>query len=269
MLNAFQGQEHQPFTLQASGEKAVLLIHGFPGSAAEMRPIGEVLHAQGMTARGVLLPGFGHAIETLPQKKHSDWLECVLLELEQLRRDYRHIVLIGNSMGGALSIQVASRIPIDKLILFAPFYKVNSILWEALPLIQFALPTFKPFRVFKPDFNDPEFQLGFKNFMPEADLQDPIIQQGILDFAVDTRVFGQIRLAGLEGYRLAPHVTAPTLVIQGDQDELVTPQRTRELTNRLNGSVEWLEVSATHNPLRPTEAYWQTIVQRILDFIDS
>ncbi|MGV2435661.1 MAG UNVERIFIED_CONTAM: alpha/beta hydrolase [Anaerolineae bacterium] len=86
---------------------------------------------------------------------------------------------------------------------------------------------------------------------------------------MDTRVFAQIRLAGLEAYRLAPQVTAPTLVIQGDQDELVTPQRTHELSNRLKGRVEWLEVAATHNPLRPTEAYWKTIVQRILAFISS
>lgn len=269
MFNAFQGQEHLPFTLEGSGKTAALLVHGFPGSAAEMRPIGDILHAQGITARGVLLPGFGQEIETLPQKKHGDWLTCVLGELAQLRQDHQHVLLVGNSMGGALSLQVASHSPVDKLILFAPFYKINSTLWEALPIIQFALPTFKPFRLFKPDFNDPEFQLGFKNFMPEADLHDPIIQRGILDFAVDTRVFAQIRLAGLEAYRLAPQVTAPTLVIQGDQDELVTPQRTRELSNRLKGRVEWLEVAATHNPLRPTEAYWKTIVQRILAFISS
>jgi carboxylesterase len=173
-------------------------------------------------------------------------------------------------MGGALSLQVASHSPVDKLILFAPFYKINSTLWEALPIIQFALPTFKPFRLFKPDFNDPEFQLGFKNFMPEADLHDPIIQRGILDFSRWIHGFlHRFALLVLRAYRLAPQVTAPTLVIQGDQDELVTPQRTHELSNRLKGRVEWLEVAATHNPLRPTEAYWKTIVQRILAFISS
>ena len=269
MFNAFEGNEHFPFTLHAKGESVALLVHGFPGSPAEMLPIAELLQAKGITARGVLLPGFGREIETLPQKKHADWLECVLNELQQLRKDYAHVILVGNSMGGALSIQAASGSSVDKLILFAPFYKIDLILWEALPFIQFAFPTFKPFRLFKPNFNDPEFQLGFRNFMPNADLHDPVIQQGILDFAVDTRVFAQIRLAGLEAYRLAPQVTSPTLIIQGDRDELVTPKRTRDLANRLKSKVEWFEVSATHNPLRPSEPYWNTIVQHIHAFIDS
>lgn len=269
MFHAFQGEEHLPFTLQAHGKKAALLVHGFPGSAAEMRPVATLLHTKGITAHGVLLPGFGHEIETLPQKKHADWLEFVLNQSQQLRKNHEEVILVGNSMGGALCIQVASQVHVDKLILFAPFYTIDFILWRALPLIKFALPTFKPFRLFKPDFNDPEFQLGFRNFMPEADLQDPVIQQGILDFAVDTRVFAQIRRAGLEAYRLAPKVTAPTLIIQGDHDELVTPRRTRDMVNRIKGKVEWLEVSATHNPLRPTEPYWEAVLQRIHTFIDS
>ncbi|MGV2435662.1 MAG UNVERIFIED_CONTAM: hypothetical protein LVT10_12975 [Anaerolineae bacterium] len=68
MFNAFQGQEHLPFTLEGSGKTAALLVHGFPGSAAEMRPIGDILHAQGITARGVLLPASVRRLKRYPKR---------------------------------------------------------------------------------------------------------------------------------------------------------------------------------------------------------
>ena len=45
-LNPFTGPEHQAFILRG-GEPAALLIHGFPGTPREMRPLAETLHAQG------------------------------------------------------------------------------------------------------------------------------------------------------------------------------------------------------------------------------
>ena len=48
----------KPFFLPGD-EHAVLLTHGFTGSAAHMRPLGDYLHAQGFTVRGILLPGHG------------------------------------------------------------------------------------------------------------------------------------------------------------------------------------------------------------------
>ena len=62
-LRAYQGPEHEPFFWEA-GEPAALLVHGFPGTPAEMRPLGEVLHEAGWTVHGVLLPGFGPQIQT-------------------------------------------------------------------------------------------------------------------------------------------------------------------------------------------------------------
>jgi alpha-beta hydrolase superfamily lysophospholipase len=56
-LLAFQGPEHLPF-LWPGGQPAALLVHGFPGTPAEMRPLGEALHQAGWTAQGILLPGF-------------------------------------------------------------------------------------------------------------------------------------------------------------------------------------------------------------------
>ena len=62
----FAGPEHQSFERAADSPSGVaLLLHGFPGTPAELRPLGEVLAAAGISARAPLLPGFGPAMHQL------------------------------------------------------------------------------------------------------------------------------------------------------------------------------------------------------------
>jgi esterase/lipase len=73
-LNLFQAEDHQPFTWRGNGP-AALLVHGFPGTPAEMRPLAESLHAQGWTTQGVLLPGFGPDFPSLMERHPQEWVE--------------------------------------------------------------------------------------------------------------------------------------------------------------------------------------------------
>ena len=54
----FDGSEHRSFLWKGS-DSAALLVHGFPGTPAEMRPLGTVLRNAGWTVRGLMLPGLG------------------------------------------------------------------------------------------------------------------------------------------------------------------------------------------------------------------
>ena len=56
------------------GEHAVLLMHGFTGSPAHMRKLGEALHARGFAVRGILLPGHGGVPEDVRGVRWQDWL---------------------------------------------------------------------------------------------------------------------------------------------------------------------------------------------------
>ena len=79
----FQGEEHRPFLL--NGDRgAALLVHGFPGTPAEMRPLATVLNNAGWTTKGILLPGFGAEIETLGGRDPADWVESVRLAASAL-----------------------------------------------------------------------------------------------------------------------------------------------------------------------------------------
>jgi carboxylesterase len=266
-LNAFQGEEHQPFEWEG-GRPAALLVHGFPGSPAEMRPIAEILHAQGWTTHGVLLPGFGPEVENLADKTQEEWMIAVSSRLSQLQRRHRPVILVGNSMGGALAITVAAQSvhPPDGLILFSPFWKVPHIAWDALPFIKLVFPNPRIFKYLNLDFNDPEVRDGIHNFMPSADLDDPEVQQAIRDFPVPIKMFSEIRRTGQAAHKAALSMQTPALVIQGRQDHLVRPDLTRKLISRFRAPVWYRAVQAEHNAIDPSLPDWASVRQEVLSF---
>lgn len=262
---SFNAPEHQPFFYEGTRDAAALLVHGFPGSAKEMRPVADILHGLGMTTQGLLLPGFGPELDTITERDHREWQATVENALLDLKAQYSTVLIVGNSMGGALSMWAAARYPVDGLILFAPFWKVDMFLWNALPVIKRLFPRVRPFRVFKPDFNDPEFQKGTRNFIPDADFDDPAFREATLNLEIHTNVFDQIRAVGAAGYKAAPHIMAPALVIQGSGDDLVSPKTTRKLITRL-ADMTYLEVDAPHNPIQPELDAWADVAHAIKTF---
>lgn len=262
---AFQDEEHQSFTWEGD-ERLALLLHGFPGTPAEMRPVAEALHGAGWTVHAPLLPGFGADMDTLPNRTHHDWIAAAERAYRDHARTHRFIMVCGLSMGGALAIHLAAKHKPDALMLFAPFWQVEHILWKAMPLLKFIIPRFKPFRLFEPDFDDPALRESIRRFMPQADLNDPEVQSGIRDFEVPVNMIDQVRILGDLGYKAAPKITMPTLVVQGLHDELVAPTRTRTLVSRFSITPHYEEVPAEHELLAKNGPAWPTICALILDF---
>jgi carboxylesterase len=265
-IEYFSQPEHQPFRLEG-GESAVLLVHGFPGSPAELRPLGEVFHQAGWSVRGHLLPGFGPQIETIFERRYPEWIESVRQALAELKRNHRPVFLVGFSMGAAVCLNAASLEAPDGLVLISPFWRFSGWIWSLLPLISLLFPTIRPFRLIKLDFNDPELRRGMALFMPGADLDDPAIQQAVRDFRVPVRIFAEIQRVGRLGWQAARHVKVPTLVLQGRQDELVRTAQTRLLLARLAGPLIYQEFEAAHNLLEPARPAWQDLVPAILGFV--
>jgi carboxylesterase len=261
----FQGTEHQPFHLQG-GQAAALLVHGFPGTPLEMRATAEALHELGFTTKGILLPGFGTEIETLPDKTARDWLDAVLFALADLRRTHAPLVLVGNSMGAALCLAATAQIRVDAVILYAPFWKLSNPLWAALPLLRRILPRVKPMRIMKPDFNNAQFREGLTEFLPGIDIDDPAIREQILDFALPLGLFDEIRKAGQLGYRAIPHQSAPTLILQGRDDNLVNPQLTRANLTRYPVPVTYAEFPGGHDLYDPSKPAWEAVREQVAVF---
>lgn len=265
--SAFAGEQHQPFRLDAgSGSPAALLVHGFPGTPAEMRPLGDALHAAGWTAHGVLLPGFGPEIVTLGEKRLEDWAIHVHDALDTLKRQHKTVIIIGWSMGGALSLHAAADLRPSAVVLLSPFWKIENVLWKSLPVLRHAVPSFRPFSLIKLDFKDPETRKGMLTMMPDADLDDPEVQAAVREFTIPTGVLDQLRRAGRAAEAAAPLLRSRALMMQGKQDDLVKPHLTRMLSRRIRSLERYIEVDAEHNLPDDSKPAWETVRGTVVDF---
>ncbi len=274
-ISAFQDESHQAFLWKSPRDSssapvpAALLVHGFPGTPAEMRPLAAALHAAGWTARGLLLPGFGSDIATLGQRSLSDWTSAIRQELGELQQNHHPVLLIGHSMGGALCIRAAASAPVDGLIMLAPFWKLNGAIPAFWPLVRPFLRQIRPFRLFKPDFDDPKVRASIREFLGDADLDDPDVRQAIVDFTIPANLIDQLFSAGRAAYACAPQITAPALVLQGLKDPLVRPVQTQRLSGRLAGRVSYHELDAAHDHPHPHLTAWPEVQRLTLAFAQS
>jgi carboxylesterase len=112
----------EPFSL-GDGETGVLMIHGFTGSPASMRPIGEWLAANGLRVEGVRLPGHGTSIDDLRDRRWTEWVEEAGSGLDRLRSACSTLVVFAQSMGGTVALHLAATRPgdLDGIVLVNPY----------------------------------------------------------------------------------------------------------------------------------------------------
>ncbi len=103
-----------------------LLVHGFTGAPKEMRWMGEYLAEQGFSVLGVRLAGHATAPEDMVRTRYVDWLHSVEDGYHLLRGASEQIVLIGLSMGGAISLLMASRLRVAGVFTMSAPYALDD-----------------------------------------------------------------------------------------------------------------------------------------------
>ncbi|SCY87120.1 alpha/beta hydrolase [Alkaliphilus peptidifermentans] len=114
-----------------------LLIHGFTGSAGHMRPLGEYLNNKGYTVFGVLLKGHGTSVEDMESTSYHDWIKSAVDGYEMLKRQCDRVYVMGLSMGGILSLYLAEKYNVDKVISIASPIKIHDPLAKWTPLLKY------------------------------------------------------------------------------------------------------------------------------------
>jgi carboxylesterase len=102
----------EPFSL-GGGPVGVLMVHGFTGSPASMRPIGEWLAEQGLSVEGVRLPGHGTDIEDLRKRRWTEWVDEAARGLSSLRERCSTVVAFGQSGGASVVLALVASRPHD------------------------------------------------------------------------------------------------------------------------------------------------------------
>ena len=266
--NLYGSPRHQSFTLGQSSRR-VLLLHGFPGTPAELSPLAEFLQAGGLEARAPLLPGFGMDIGNLGRTRWQAWVAAARTAWEALHGDAEHrdadqTFLVGFSMGGAVALGLLADLPPelrpDRLVLIAPFSRLADPRAKLLPLARYALPQLRPFE--KADFSDRVVRAQFGRLEPTLDLDDPAVQAAIrTQVALPTSSLVELQRLGAHAYGAAPRVTVPILVVQGLGDTTVAPADTRRLALRLGGPLTYAELGGTHDLIRPGAAGYEEVLR--------
>ena len=102
-----------------------LLVHGFAGSRKDFADLGELLAAAGCHVRLERLPGHGTTPEAMEAATADEHVEHVLEAVRQAKAEHEHVILVGFSMGGAISTIVAAQEPVDRLVLLAPCFEIQ------------------------------------------------------------------------------------------------------------------------------------------------
>jgi carboxylesterase len=266
----FAGPEHASFELGAETPRAgALLLHGFPGTPAELRPLGEALSSAGVRAQAPLLPGFGPAMEHLGDTGPREWLAAAAQAWKDIRKQNARTVLVGYSMGGALALRLAASHPPERLILVAPLWRLLGPAWPLgalLPIVQRLVPSFGLLD-HGSALDNPELRQFFARAAPDLDLDRPEVRAELRRrVRLRTATVTQLWRLAIGSGSAASAVQAPTLILQGKTDPVVRARDTRDLARRFGGPVRLHELEAGHLLLDSTASGWTSIRELILSF---
>lgn len=217
------------------GPVGVLLIHGFTGSVAETRPLGEYLARQGLTVRCPLLAGHGTSPQDLTRVHRQEWIDGTELALGELQGRCESVFVGGLSMGALLALWLgAEHGDIAGLIPFSPATNLKNRLASLTPGLRHLL-RYSPFGpVGDNDLGDPEA-------INRIWCYDRLALWGA----------GEMYLLQQQVLKVLPRIRQPLLIFQGRRDAQLHPQAAQQLCDAVastDKTVIWLENSG-HNLL--------------------
>lgn len=235
---------HRPFLRHGTGRGAVLLVHGFPGSPAELRPLARGLHQAGWTVAGPELTASSPGESAV--SAGETWLGQVAGLHDQLAADHARTVLLGYSMGAALALIEAVRRPPARLVLIAPFHEAGSSVGDLLrPALRWIPRRFRP--------SEAALAAG-------AGAQPSPPSRGTANEGLPA----ELRRIGRRAYTLAPRVAVPSLVVHGERDEVAPSGHVRRLLGRLGGPKQLITLPGDHALLEPDGPAWGALESTIL-----
>lgn len=179
-------------------KKAILIIHGFAGGTYDEEFLANYLELdRSFDVYTFTLPGHDNMFKK--KIKKEEWISCAENKIEMLiNNGYKTIFVIGHSMGGVIACHLATKYSqIKKIVLAAPAFKYLS-------------------------FNGVNFRIL------DAIKQSPSIVKTYSGNEIMARILklplpaiGEF-LELVKMYQLTPQsITIPTLIIQGNSDQIV------------------------------------------------
>ena len=218
----------QPFFWE--GEKhngkihGVLLLHGFTGTVAHMRMLGESLHKQDFAVMGINLPGHGTNMDDMARRTWDEWLIAAKEAFLQLKAKCDYVSVAGLSMGGCLTLLLAEQLQPTAIAPISAPMGTKAPLWAARLLSPFLKTIWWKKRDGNPDLVDNEYDCGYSGFRATCAVH----------------LSRLIKMARRDLHA----VTCPVLVVQTHADDTITPDSADVILGGVSSEVKrvlWLE----------------------------
>ena len=199
-----------PFDFPGEGRAGALCLHGLTGTPYEVRPLGEALSAAGIRALGPALPGHNSNPRRLAVIHREEWLGAARENLDRLRQEHEVVFGVGLSMGGLVTLKLASEGVFDAAVVVGTPLRLAQPAAALVPLIRHVVPFMR--KAVGSDIRDPEARHRHPSYriMPLA--------------AVRQLQHLQREVRGLLG-----RVRTPLLVAHGAHDRTANPSDSKEI----------------------------------------
>ena len=104
------------------GKTGCILTHGFTCTPEEMRSLADYLVGKGFSVYGVRLSGHGTQPKDLANVTWQNWLEDIKKAYKEVKKKCDKVFLIGQSLGGMLSIMGAGVLAVDGVVALSTPY---------------------------------------------------------------------------------------------------------------------------------------------------
>lgn len=205
--------------------KAILIIHGFAGGTYDQEDLANHLELNKIfDVFQFTLPGHN---KNLSKVKYQEWIKYSEKKIEWLiSNGYDNIYVIGHSMGGVIATYLASKYKkVKKLVLCAPSFHYLNVVNDNLNIKESLLVTPKIIETYGGD----EIVARFLKFNVSV----------LREFMVLVKKY----------YNTPKDVICPTLILQGDEDNIVPMSSSEYVYKELNKNIKKLIYvkGATHD----------------------
>ena len=230
------------------GSRGVLLVHGFTGLPAELLLLGEHLNRQNFTVHCPRLAGHGVDEKVFMRTTKDDWFNSVLDGFSVLRGACDEIFVVGHSMGGLLSLKLASERKITKIItLAAPIFIDDGLGLKNLPPREFCSDAC----VVQP-------RRKLNDVPPAANnvyLKTPLVcVHELVDLIEEIK-------------EILPKIDAPILIMHGEDDHTAQPRSARYIMDNIGSNEKKFVTIPNSGHLLPLAEERDLVFDLIADFL--
>jgi carboxylesterase len=218
----------EAFTLPGTGDRAVVLFHGYNDSPHTMRAVAEALQRAGWTVYVPLLPGHGRSLSDFAAARADDWVRAAREGVRHALARHRQVAVGGLSLGGALAMIVAAEQPsVRAAVLFSPFLVQH---WR-LTLMAGAWPV---------------LTLGVKFLTGGAttrSIRDPAAREAFIAYGCSTpRLLREVQRIARRAYTALPAVRQPVWIAQSGDDYRIPAEEAQDAFDALGSrdkGIQW------------------------------